>query len=357
MLMLILSAHASEVEFTPEVQVRPRFEFRSLDRDVAAAHAISQRSRLGVTAERGDLAARVVVQDVRLWGEEGNTLKDFAGDNIDVHTATLTWAASSTTSLTVGRQDIALHEHRLIGTVDWTQQGRAFDGLRFQWTDEDLHADLSGVVLAEGDSATYGTPDTALMGIARVGWKSVDVVYIPEIDWATDTWRHTGGLYAAGKSGIMSGRIEAYGQMTTDLEPAGMVGVRGGIAPEVGGKPTITLWWDSLSPRFNTLYDTRHKFYGLADVAVFQLGGATTGLHDGALKLGISPGDVASVKLDTHVFMAADGTGLIGEEVDLTVGTKLPGGLGFAVGGAAFMYADGTTPAQMWGWAQLNAKL
>lgn len=349
-----LSAQASEVEFTPEVQVRPRFELRSMDRDAAAVHAVSQRSRLGVTGTRGGLQARVLVQDVRFWGEELNTLKDFNADAVDVHVATLAWAPSSTTTVTVGRQEIALHEHRLIGTVDWTQFGRSFDGARFVWDNDTLHADISAVMLAEGDAATWATSDTAVMGIARVGWKSVDLVYIPEIDWGAN--RQTAGLYAAGKTGILSGRLEAYGQMSDGVDPSGMVGVRGGVAPEVAMKPTVTLWWDSLSPRFDTLYDTRHKFYGLADVMIFQIGGPTTGMHNGALKLGLSPSETTTLKLDGHVFMAADGSGLYGEEVDVTFGAKLPHGLGLGIGGAAFMYAD-DTPVQLWSWMQLNAKI
>lgn len=353
-LLFVLSAHANEVEFTPEVQVRPRYEVRWADLSAPAIHAVSQRSRLGATADRGALSARVVVQDVRLWGEEANTLKDFTADAVDVHIATLEWAPANTTLVTVGRQELALHEHRLIGSVDWTQQGRSFDGGRVQWASEDLHAQGAALVLAEGDSATWPANETAFLGVASAGWKTVDAVYIVE-DRGSASLRQTAGVYAAGASGIVSGRIEAYGQLS-DQPAAGLVGVRGTVAPEASVKPKITLWWDSLSPRFNTLYATNHKFYGLADVAVFQRGDATTGLHNGALKVALSPTDSTTVKLDGHAFLAADGSGLIGEEVDLTVGAKLPGGLSLAGGGAAFLYAD-DTPAMVWSWLQINAAL
>ncbi|HJN74685.1 MAG TPA: alginate export family protein [Myxococcota bacterium] len=355
MLFLILSASASEVELTPELQVRPRFEFRSLDRDAAAVHAVTQRSRLGLTATRGALSGHVVVQDVRAWGEEGHTLTDYAADNLGVHSATLTWAPSDSVALTVGRQEIALNEHRLIGTVNWAQQAQSFDGLRLLAENGDMHVELAAIALREGDTETWGTHDTALMGIVSAGWKGADVIYIPEVDWATDSWRHTGGVYARGKAGILSGRIEAYGQLTPQ-DPAGMIGVRGGVAPELSSKPTITLWWDSLSPRFNTLYATNHKFYGLADVGVFQLGDATRGLHDAALKLKVSPTEKTSVKLDSHLFLAADDTSLLGEEIDLWGGAMLDGGLAIGVGGSAFLYAD-DTPTQLWMWLQLDARL
>lgn len=355
MLLLVLSANASEVTLTPTVQVRPRFEFRSADRGMAAYHAVSQRTRLGVVANRGPLSAHVVLQDVRLWGEERNTLKDFSADNLDVHIGTLVWAPSDTLQFSFGRQEFALHEHRLIGTVNWTQQGRSFDGLRVLAESGDLHAEFAGAVLAEGDSATWTLGDTGLLGIVRGGWKGADVVWIPEVDWAADTWRNTAGFYASGATGIVSGRVEAYGQLVGE-DTSGMVGVRGGFAPELDMKPSVTLWWDSLSPGFNTLYATNHKFYGLADVGVFALGDATTGLHDGALKLALSPKERTTVKLDAHVFMAADDASMLGQEVDLYGGTTLDGGLSIGLGGSAFLYAD-DTPTQLWTWLQLDARI
>jgi hypothetical protein len=351
--MLLLSlSFASEI--TVDAQVRPRLEARQLG-DIQV-HAVSQRTRLGATLVRGDLSGRVIVQDVRFWGEEANTLKDFSADNLDFHVASMTWSVGENAALTIGRQEITVHEHRLIGNVGWTQQGRAFDGLHFQKTGP-MHLELAGVALAEGDSATWGVNETALMGFARAGWAGegpalVDLLYVGDMNWGTDTFRHTAGLYARGGMGILSGRAEAYGQFTDEV--AYMAGVRGTIAPDSDLAPSVTLWFDTISPGFNTLFATNHKFYGRADIAVFQVGGADTGLHDAALKLSAKPGGMP-VNVDGHLFLAADGSGTLGYEADVWTGKQLTEGLNMGLGGAAFIPADGDTA--LWGFVQLDAKM
>lgn len=352
-MFLIAFAHAAD--FTPHIQVRPRLEARQLG-DIYV-HAVTQRSQLGGTLANDSLSVNVVVQDVRVWGEEANTLKDFNADNLDVHVAAMTWSPAESWTLIVGRQEITVHEHRLIGNVGWTPQARSFDGLRLQKSGP-VHLELAGVVLAEGESATYDPNATAMMAFARVGWSPeegpalVDLLYIADIDWGTDLLRHTAGLYARGAMGPLKGRLEGYGQFTDEV--AWMAGASGSFAPDSDLKPSVTLWFDTLSPGFNTLFATNHKFYGLADVAVFQIGGADTGLHDAALKLGAAPKGVP-VNLDAHAFLAADGSGMLASEVDLWTGKKLTDGLTMGAGGAVVLPTEGDT--QLWGFVQLDASL
>ena len=70
---------AKEISFGG--QVRPRGEFRD---PVGAGYDVltSMRARMQMVAklDRG-VDAFVQVQDVRLWGEEGNTLGDFNANN------------------------------------------------------------------------------------------------------------------------------------------------------------------------------------------------------------------------------------------------------------------------------------
>ncbi len=308
------------------------------------------------------------LQDVRRWGEETNTLGDFDANGLDLHEGFLNWKVRDGLSFKVGRQEVSMHEHRLIGTVGWAQQARSFDAIRATGSMGTIHFDLVGAVLAdhpgeeEADPHVYGD-----LEIARVGWTGsdsgqVDLLVIRDTSSAGQTDRTTAGVYAKGASGILSGRLEGYLQNNDGF--AHMVGVRGTIKPETSGNPSLTLWLDRLSaatgdtPAFNTLFATNHKFYGTSDLAAFSLGGAADGrgLHDISLKTGISPAEGWRVLLDGHFFTTADSDlATLGKELDLTGKRTLTEGLDLALGASAFMYGD-DTPENLWGWLQIDAK-
>lgn len=358
-------------------QVRPRFEFTT-GKDGAAggeALAVSQRVRFGVSASLPRVSLRATFQDVRTWGVESHTLLDFTGDTMDLHEGWLQWQPVEAVRLRVGRQEIVAHEQRLLGAVDWAQQGRAFDAATARFGAGVFSADLGAAVLADSDTKVVTT--NAVMGFVRAGVaptkeSAVDVLAIVDTDEALDRTRVTAGVYAQGAAGPLSGRVEAYGQLGavgSSTVQTGMVGVRGTWAPKSAIEPTVTLWYDLLSGdadatdgtlnAFDTLYATNHKFYGLMDIAVFTVGGVVDGqgLHDGALKLGIKPVEALNLNLDAHVFAAAAPIAdtLIGEEVDLWASGKLAKKLVVSGGASTFLRAAGEP--DVWVWTQASLEL
>lgn len=364
--------------FEPHLQVRPRYEL-STGKDGATGGGlmfVTQRSRLGLAATAPHLAARVVVQDVRTWGSELNTLADFTADAFDLHEGWLRWEPSPDARVQLGRQEIKLHEQRLLGAVDWTQQGRAFDGLTGAFSIDRLSSDLGVAVLADADGGTVSTD--GLMAFLRAGLapgegSAVDLLVVLDTDDASAMTRATGGLYVKAAAGILSGRVEAYGQVGTvgdQAIQAGMVGLQCTISPESELKPKVTAWYDLLSGdadpaddtvrAFHTLYATNHKFYGQLDLITFGLGGAADGqgLHDAALKLSIAPVRPLTVHLDGHLFAAAAPTGdsLLGQEADLWLSGRIARSLSLQGGGAVFLYTADKEP-DAWGWLQANLEL
>ncbi|MBW2258679.1 MAG: alginate export family protein, partial [Deltaproteobacteria bacterium] len=216
LLLLLSSVFAADTIFEPELQVRPRFEAhtgRDGDASGGTAAAISQRTRVGASLSVGDVTGRAQIQDVRLWGSETSTLADFSADGLDLHQAYLKWTPTEALTLTAGRQEIAFHEHRLVGTVGWAQQGRSFDGVRVATGTGKFSADVVGVILNEADPVA-GTED-ALVGMLRAGLAAdkknqADILVIADRDQATDRTRVTAGLYAKGTTAIVSGRVEGY---------------------------------------------------------------------------------------------------------------------------------------------------
>lgn len=123
-------------------QYRLRYEnFYNYDFDRDAGDQtdwFTQRFRFNVGAEITDnLRAYVELQDVRAWGEESSTT-DASADNFDAHQAYFEmlktpWLGGSTR---IGRQELAYGDERIIGALDWAMQARAFDGIRQRWSSE-----------------------------------------------------------------------------------------------------------------------------------------------------------------------------------------------------------------------------
>jgi hypothetical protein len=82
---LLLGATAGAANVTAGGQVRSRWELRDTDGVGSDSHTAT-RTRADLRAFLdGGVSAFMQWQDVRIWGEEGNTLGDFHGDSIDLH--------------------------------------------------------------------------------------------------------------------------------------------------------------------------------------------------------------------------------------------------------------------------------
>ncbi|HHO50559.1 MAG TPA: hypothetical protein ENK18_06705, partial [Deltaproteobacteria bacterium] len=273
----------------------------------------------------------------------------------------------------VGRQEVTLHEQRLVGPVGWTQQGRSFDGAFASVSRGNLSADVGGAVLTSVNADPTGYD--SFFGMIRAGvsgeGSTLDLVYLPLSDASRDRLTHTAGVYTKGSSGPLQGRAEVYLQAGTrdgQSEMAWLAGLSGTLAPEVSGDPKVTLWYDYLSgdgdpgdgraTAFDTLFATNHKFYGLIDVMAFSVGGVGDGqgLQDAALKLSVAPDAAIRTHLDAHLFLPSVGeNAMLGQEVDLWGRWKVTEGLGLSGGGAALLRSD--AQADLWSFLQLDANL
>ncbi len=364
---------------TPEAEVRPRLEFHT-GKDgksgTGTVLALSHRARFGATLSQGPFSVRLVAQDVRTWGEETHTLKDYTADALDMHVASVDWRPEGLPWVRVGRQEVTLQEHRLVGNVGWTQQARSFDGVRVGHSGAVWDLDAGAFMLEEGDL----DPDTegdAALALLRAGWTPengrVDFIAVHEHDRPGDLERLTAGFYAKGTLGNLSGRVEGYAQVGQNGDQAiraGMLGVQGTLTLPAEQKPRFTLWVDWLSgdrdaadgvaSTFAAPYATNHKFYGFADIATFSQGGWADGqgLVDAALRASAKVGSGTTIALDAHTFLlpAPTDTRLLAEEIDVWVAHQLAPGLKVWAGGALWLPAGDAAP-DLWGVVQLHARI
>ncbi len=339
------------------LQYRPRFEFNdNKDFDKSTENSfISHRARLSLTAQYQDEMEVVIqIQDIRLWGEEtlnvtppDNTLFDYNSDGFDLHQGYFLIKHNDKCFLRIGRQEIAIDGQRLIGTVNWLQQGRSFDAVRAYYKSDNYGFDIMYAKLLEGDIKVGGTEigyDRDLF-ILHGNFKPLDGLYTSLLavwDGLEDknSRRWTIGPFVKFKRGGFHSIVEGYGQFGRIMDndySAYMASVRAGYTMNMSWKPTFDIWADYLSgddnpnddkeEYFDTLYATNHKFYGFMDYFLnIPLHTGGLGLTDLGVMMKIVPDKRLICRLDVHHFLTSkettNGNNTLGTEFDLTL--KMP---------------------------------
>lgn len=360
--VFVFAGPVAAQDITMTGQVRPRFEFRDPSGG-GKDESTSMRVRLGMKAVVDPtLTIFVQMQDVRTWGEETSPLFDFTADHLDLHQGYLQYRGESLDWLTttVGRMETNLGGQRLLGAVDWAQQGQSFDGARLD-VDKDwgkLHflaykiGDETAPAIA-ADNELYGAYAT----VSDVGPGALDLyVLYNRTEGAVETDQQSfGARYAF--AGSVTGRLEGTLQKGTrsgaDVS-AYMFGARLGKG-FADGKASMTLWYDYLSgddaatPEtevFHTLYGTNHKFYGYADLFLnIPAHTMNAGLQDMAVKLAWRPQTDISLGADFHSFSAAQqgtlSTSHFGNELDLSLSHRYTANMSATLGFAHVLQDDG----------------
>lgn len=326
-------------------QVRPRVESRTpVDGSWDSFTSMRVRAQIAARLE-GNARVFIQLQDVRLFGEEANTLGDFRADNFDLHQGyvELTSLPGIGGNLRVGRQELLLGEQRLVGPVGWSQQGRSFDGVRYTPPSiGDFAVDFFAMRTREASSPVHES-DAGVLGAygkLDVGGGSLDLYGIFDTDSETDgTDEITVGANWRATAGPLSFRLEGSlqsGERNGSDVSAFMVGARAG--GRIADAATLTFWYDYLSGDddpdddevgvFNTLYATNHVFYGLADLFLnipAHTGGL--GLQDAAVKLSLAPLQRTTFNIDVHSLRATEDGGLstrdFANELDFTLAHRL----------------------------------
>lgn len=322
---------------------------------------VTQRARLGVTATNAKgVSFTLRLQDVRMWGEEANTLNDFSADGFDAHEAYVTVPLYKNATLKMGRQEMVLDNARLVGNVGWVQRARAFDGGRVMWRGKKIDADLFFMVIGEDDNdgdraqkpGVNGSPtrQTYFAG-AHGDYKlskalKASFAYYLRDNKATEETRHTAGLVVKGKASGAHYSVELYkqfGDLGSETIDAMMAAVNAGYTVKSKLAPGVSVWAELLSgdkdgaPQngFDTLYATNHKFYGEMDYFLnMQKNAAGRGLMDVGGKVELKPSPRSKVHVAVHNFSLAEedtaGEKALGTEVDTRFTYKTDMGIKFA---------------------------
>jgi hypothetical protein len=140
----ICTQFTMKAQFTLTGQVRTRTEIRNglgnlVPTDSKSAAFTSQRTRLNFGYKWDRVLFGAAVQDVRVWGQDASSISNADGAKLMLHEGwaevtlankadtTVKFKAVDLLTVKIGRQELIYDDVRLIGNLDWLQQGRRHD--------------------------------------------------------------------------------------------------------------------------------------------------------------------------------------------------------------------------------------
>ncbi|PRY12761.1 alginate export protein [Pontibacter ummariensis] len=408
--LLLASSELSFAQFSLSAEIRPRAEFRDGFKTVrteeeSPAFFIEQRSRLNANYQSDKLRLRLALQDVRVWGHTSQVYK--ADPSLfNVYEAYGEYQLTPRWAVRVGRQELDYDNARFLGNLDWAQQGRSHDAVRF------MYADTTGFAVHAGAAFNQQVPfepakltSTFYGGIDN--YKTMQYLWLHK-EWgeakfsgllfndgrqrASDStvfFRQTYGVLGEKTIGLLRLGGELYYQGGKDAAGTRVNAYLAAIsATFVTRFSPLTIGADYLSgseasdPRnkaFVPLYGTNHAFYGLMDY--FYVGnnhgqsGRTAGLADLYLKTNFKLGQKSTLLAQVHRFVSpatvyspVEGEGelasRLGEELDLVYNRNISPDFNLKAGYSQ-LYATESMEAlkgktgksfNQWAWVMLTFK-
>ena len=396
-------------QMTLSGQVRTRTEFRDgqgspLPIGAKPALFTSQRTRMQVGYNAYRLKVNITAQDVRVWGQDVSTINRTTVQDLNgvmLHEAwadlqlTDTTVKSKVLSLKIGRQELVYDDQRLLGNLDWLQQGRRHDAavLKYEAQGYMLHVGAAYNQNRELLSGTlyHNTPPVAYAATTNGGsmYKSMAFLYAgKKLEggnasflflndafssyrndpitaakvYDSSTWsRATTGLYFTNTYGKTALTASAYYQFGNNqigqkisahlLTLAGMYAFNKRFSASAGVDYYSGGGSGTTSNAFDPLYGTPHKFGGLMDYFYVANGFGRNGLVDYFVGGKYKASDKLSFTADVHQFNSAAAvssfdTKNLGQEIDLVVNYALTKQIGFEGGyGRYFTTALLTSPS------------
>jgi hypothetical protein len=399
----------SNAQLTATGQLRTRTEMRQGQGTLAQKGDVptlftSQRTRLNVGFNGYRFKFFTALQDVRVWGQDASTINrttNDANDGFLVHEAWAEVLLNDTISkiqnlsLKVGRQQIIYDDQRLLGSLDWLQQGRRHDAAVLKFSNKGWMADL-GVAYNQNNERNNntifnGTPTGYPAGTNGIGtlYKSFQYLYLGRkfafgdaslLYFGDNFSQYTSAGTPAVKTyerGIWTrNTLGAYcsANITRKLNLTGSIYHQGGhdkdgrsinanaysIAAtyQIGRKLFVGPGVDYLSgddgddvfnatsptKRFDPLYGTPHKFWGYMDYFYVASPFGRNGLLNYFFKAKYNAKDNLVLTLDFHGFESAgklkgDLTPYLGAEADFTLKYSVTKIVGLEFG---YSYMKGT---------------
>ncbi len=300
---------------------------------------VRQRARLRFDLDViENLEVTIEFQDVRLWGEAQSTVGDLEGVDVKRAFAQFNNLGGKPIDLQVGRQVLFYGDQRLVGHLEWVDQGRTYDGVRLKVHPEKYFLDVWAVNIRETGAVN---DDRYFYGIYG-GPKFLDLYLLGTQDLKSgtgetgasgNTFYATVGFRFHGKKGGFDYKVEVpfqFGTLNGDDLTAWAAAVTLGYTWEnARWQPRLYFEFDYASgdkdptdgdvEQFQTVYPTNHLYYGNADQVGWE------NIMSFRVGVVVKPTSMWSVRLDYFHFIRPEEGG---NWVQATGATIRPGALG-----------------------------
>lgn len=333
---------------TPTLELRLGYEYSDMqDNHKDAAKGLNLRTRVGYrTGEYLNSNVYIQLHDLTTLADhyapedkDYDVIADPEGNR--VHQVYLDFKGLPDTTLRLGRQEIILNDSRLIGNIDWRQNGQSFDAVSLtNKSIKDLK--LYGAYINQVNTILLDYVDLdalVLLNAKYTGIKGLNITgfcYLLDTESDADSARDsaTYGLRLNGKIAAFDYDLTgAYQSDFADGEDHDGYMINTGIGYTIakvrfGAGYHYISGLDGDDRPFDTLFSTAHKFNGWADVFLSTNGGKLkNGLEDYFVEAGTK---VMGVKLKAvyHYFDTTDDDynnfdDQYGDEIDLLLVKKI----------------------------------
>ena len=408
--LMLLSFQFVKAQFTLDGEFRPRTEYRhgfgSLIPDAAdAGFGISTRVRLNTGYMTDNYSVYVSLQDIMVWGENRQILPYDQNNSFEVFQAWAEIKLGENTSTKIGRQVLSYDDQRILGGLDWAQQGLNHDAAMLKYKKKNFMLDVALAFNQDYSHPTgFVSSGTAYNTKGFFSYKTMQMLYMKK-KWDKfssslllmnngfqefDADNNADGVsnlqtigthlnYKNGSFGFAANAFLQSGQRqgSVDVKGAYLLGLDFSYkaTPKIG----LGAGLESISGNdggagetgaFFPLYGTNHKFNGFMDYFYVGNHANSIGLVDFHVSANFKLNKSSSLMLKALNFRGeqalASGEKSLGTEIDLVYKKKFKG-YALVVGYSQMFANDGmyelkgitesaAAGSQNWAWAMLVIK-
>lgn len=386
--------------------IRPRMEYRDgfsspSQEGSVGANWVQQRTRLTLSTKVKGVELRVVPQDIRVWGAVPTLNANDGLNSLHEGWVKFNLDSAGMWSMKLGRQELVYDDSRILGNVDWAQQGRSHDAglLRYQTDKMKFDAVVAYNQNGVGSNGNQYTLARQSKGIQILHFNQKFKSAKLSLLFMNNTFQNDSGgntvhamqttgafLKFGKKESKIVGDAAAYfqtGNLSSGSSTQGALAsanvlyktakTKFGIGGEfISGTAMDDVSGDNGS--FNPIYGTNHKFNGLMDYYYVGNHGGNVGLIDINAKV-IHPFSKKFKVIGMfHQFNAAatvmdgvdEASANLGQEVDLVFKYKLNGNVKIAGGYSHYFVTESldlvkslanTTSLNHWGWVMVTGSI
>jgi len=408
---MALIAQFTQAQFTLDGEFRPRTEYRNgfgsiIPEDTDAGYGISTRLRLNAGFKTEGYNFYVSLQDVMVWGENRQLLPYDQNNSFSVFQAWADIKLGEGFSTKIGRQVLSYDDQRILGGLDWAQQGRNHDAALLKYAKDGLKLDVALAFNQDYSNPTgFVSTGTSYDTKGFFSYKTMQMLHLSKKwdkfsgsllvmnngfqEYEDDgvTADGTSSLqtigthlkYKAGKFGLAANAYLQTGQRQGEVDIKGAHLLSLDLTHKTSSKVTLGAGLEIISGNdgdagetgaFFPLYGTNHKFNGFMDYFYVGNHANSIGLVDIHASANFKLGKKSSLLVKALNFSGeqelASGEKSLGTEIDLVFKQQFKG-YALVLGYSQMFASDGmyelkgitedlAAGSQNWAWAMLVIK-